>query len=325
MLPTLVFTAAQPGLLNMNGSFAGELSAEAPLIRPASSHGALLLDYRPMDDAHRPMARRIVFSGGMPLAESIEAAPGISCVVWPGGIIEIALSPMEYLPDRQVFSRGGFSFLLEGGPEPSLQCEGKHFCTLPEGAEMPELRNLRDGLALLGKCRDGRYLVTANARMQGVTGFLRAKELEAQEDGQIRALIVTGDIAGHAAREEWRLTPAGLELLSSIPVWEHGSPRRPQTPEETAIAAIEAAMAGLYDEAENYLAPSLRGFASLRSVSGDFDLCVRLKFPLPGLEDCVGLLKLEGGNLAKVSPLRFRAIPSNRADFPFLLDALDFA
>lgn len=324
MMPTLLISAVYPGILYINGHFAGELSADAPLIRPSASHGALLLDYRPMDDDYRPMVRRLVFSGGIPLAESVEAAQGIHCVIWPGGIVEIEISPEEYLPLRRVFSRSGFSFLLEGGREPKLQCEGRPLCTLPEGAEIPELHSLRDGIALLGTCTGGMYLATCDSRLRAVSGFLRAKEIALQEDGRICALVAPGDLVGHAAREEWQLTPAGLQLLSSQCSWEQGAPRWPRTPEETAIAAVEAATAGLEDEAEGYMLPRLRGQYPLRGIAERCDLCVKLKYAAPEGTPCIGLLRLEGENLARVEALRFRAVPSDRQEFPWQLEALDF-
>ena len=325
MMPTLLLTAGEAGVICINGRFAGELSPDAPLIRPSASHGALLLDFRPFSDEHRPMMRRLVFSGGAPLADSVEAAGGLSCVIWPGGVIEIELIPTLYQPPRQVFSREGFSFMLEGGSEPKLQCEGRHFCSLPEGAEIPELRRMQGGILLTGKCRNGMYLACADGRLERVNGFLKAKEIEIQPDGHIFSTVAPGDSVGHAAREEWQLTPNGLQLLSSEFAWEHGAPRWPRTPEDTAVAAVEAAMAGLEDEAEGYMLPRLRESNPLREIRERCDLCVRMKYAPPGDTACVGLLKLEGGSLARVEALCCRAAPSGRQDFPWLLEALEFA
>ena len=324
MQPMLVLSAVQPGILHINGRFAGEISAAAPLLRPSASHGALLMDYRPFDDAYRPMARRLVFSGGKPMQESLEAAGGLSCVIWPGGIIEIELHPMEYLPSRQVFSHGGFSFMLEGGREPKLQCEGRQLCTLPEGASIPRLQTLRDGMALLGECTGGMYLATADPNLHAMTGFLRAKRIEITPDERIRATVAPGDTVGHASAEEWQLTPAGLQLHSSQCSWEHGSPRWPQTPEETALAAVEAAMAGLEDEADSYMLPRLREKQPLRDIAERCDLCVKMKYMPPDSGPCIGLLRLEGGSLARIEPLHFRAIHSDRREFPWQLEEIKY-
>ena len=324
MQPMLVLSAVQPGILHINGSFAGEISADAPLLRPSASHGALLLDYRPFDDAYRPMARRLVFSGGKPMPESLDAAGGLNCVIWPGSIIELELAPMDYLPGRQMFSHDGFCFLLEGGREPKLQCEGRQLCTLPEGASVPRLHALRNGKALLGECTGGMYLATSDHDLHGMTGFLRAKRIEIMPDEHIRAAIAPGDTVGHAAAEEWQLTSAGLQLLSSQCSWEHGSPRWPQSPEDTALAAAEAAMAGLDDEADAYMLPRLREKQPLRDIGSRCDLCVKMKYMPPDSGPCIGLLRLEGGNLARVEPLHFRTVPSDRHEFPWQLEELTF-
>ena len=324
MQPMLVFSATEPGMLHINGHFAGEISADAPLMRPSASHGALLLDYRPFDDTYRPMARRLVFSGGKPMPETLESAGGINCVIWPGSVIEIELAPMEYLPTQQVFSHGCSSFLLEGGPEPKLQCEGRQLCTLPEGASMPRIQNLRDGIALLGECTGGMYLATADTQMRAITGFLRAKRIEIMPDERIRAVVAPGDTVGHASTEEWQLTAAGLQLVSSQFSWEHGAPVWPQTPEATALAAVEAAMAGLDDEADGYMLPRLREQHPLRDIGSRCDLCVKMKYALPDSGPCIGLLRLEGSSLARVEPLHFRAVPSDRREFPWQLEELTF-
>ena len=86
MQPMLAVTAPHPGLIYINGRFSGEVSREQPLLRPVCATGALYLDYRPLTNACRAMARRIVFSGGAPMMESIEAAEDLSSVIWPGNV-----------------------------------------------------------------------------------------------------------------------------------------------------------------------------------------------------------------------------------------------
>ena len=323
MQPTLIFTAAHSGILYLNGHFAGELSPDAPLIRPAAAMGALIMEFHPLSDELRPMARRLVFSGGAPLQDALEQAEGLSCILWPEGVTELELSPAPYELRRQSFSLDGFHFLLEEGAQPRLLCEGRQLTTLPPDAQPPELRRLRDCLTLTGKCRDGRYLICTDPALRGVTGFLQAQEIELQEDGRIRSLAASGDLTGHAVREDWQISAAGLQLLTATAAWEAGAPRWPQTPCETAIAAVEAEMAALHEEAEGYLSPTLRARNPLPEIAAACDLCIRLKYGGSGT-DAVGLLRLEGGNLARVTPLRFRAIPSECRSHPWQLDALDF-
>ncbi len=322
MQPMLAIMARQEGLLYINGGFCGELGAERALYRPVNPFGALYLDYRPLTDAHRPMARRLVFSGGSVLRESAESAAGISLVLWPGGVVELELEPEPWQQPSQTFTLGGRQFMLEGSAEPRLYCEGALLGSLPAGAAKPELHKLRETSLLLGSCRDGMYLMTLSPEMQA-TGFLMARRITLEAGDQALSLLEPGDLVGHAAQERWLLNKSGLTLLSSQPAWVDGSPRLPYTPEDTAIAAVEASLAGLMEEAESYLAPALLGSHPLDHLAEVCDLCVPMRYAVPGARGCVGLLQLEGASMARVRPLYYHAIPSGGAA-PYLLDELSF-
>lgn len=322
MQPTLVLSAPHPGILYINGRFAGELSEERPLLRPVGAQGAVYLDYRPLSNACASMARRLVFSGGAPMAESAGEAENLNIVLWPGGAVEIELSPPSSGAQPRRVQLAGHSLLLE--EDMRLSCDGRILATLPEGAELPELRTGQGGAVLTGRCAGGRYLLTVDPDFRGQTGFLRAQQLEFESDGRIRAVAAPPDLVGHATLETWRLTPDGLMLISSEPAWADGAPRWPQTPEDTVRAAVEAALAGLDAEADSYLVPALRARAPLSNVRGACDLCVEMKYAPPQARPCVGLLRLEGGNLARVRPLYYHAIPSGGPQGPYQIDALEF-
>jgi len=317
MQPILALSASHPGILYLNGSFAGELSADIPLMRPIGGQGAVYLDYRPLSNACRSMARRLVFSGGEPLAESVEANDNLNVIIWPGGTVEIELSPEAHAAESQSFEFAGHRFTLEAH---KLLCDGHLLGRLPEGAQLPECRALPEGTALLGRCSGGTYLLTCDPACMHQSGFLQAQQLELENDGRIRAVVAPGDLVGHARLESWRLTPEGLLLLSSEPVWANAAPRWPKTPEETVCAALEAAMAGLDDEAERYLSPALRTKLTPAEMRSMGDLCIRMKYTHPGARPCVGTLKLEGGRLARVIPLYYKASPSGGAQGPWQID-----
>lgn len=320
MQPTLILTAAHPGILYINGRFAGEISSEAPLMRPVGSRGAVYLDYRPLTNACRPMARRLVFSCGGPMAESVEEAEDLSIVLWPGGAVEIELQPRADAAASQRFSLAGHAFTLDADSL-RLSCDGRHLSTLPEGAQPPQLHSLQGGSALIGRCAGGQYLVTADDSFRMQTGFLRARQLDVESDGRIRAVAAAADLVGHATLETWRLTPEGLMLISSEPAWAHGAPRWPQTPAETARAAVEAALAGLDAEAERYLSPALRSQFPLTGIRESCDLCLEMKYAPPDPRPCVGLLTLEGAHMARVRPLYYRASPSGGPQGPWQIDS----
>ena len=322
MQPMLAVTAPHPGIIYINGRFSGEISREQPLLRPVCATGALYLDYRPLTNACRAMARRIVFSGGAPMAESVEAAENLSAVIWPGNVTELELTPeTRDMPPRSV-SLSGHELVLEGDP-PVLRCDGRTLCALPESAEPPSMQVLSEGAVLLGRCSEGMYLLCATPDLRSQTGFLRARQIDVESDGRIRAIVASGDTVGHATLEIWRLTAEGLTLVTSEPAWAQGAPRWPQTPAQTAMAAVEAALAGLDAEAEGYLAPSLRRSFSVEQLRRLCDLCVEMKYAPPDSRPCVGLLRLEGGNLGRVAPLYYRAVSSGGAQGPYQLDQLE--
>lgn len=323
MQPMLAITARQEGLLYINGGFSGELGPERALFRPTNPFGAVYLDYRPLTDVHRPMARRLVLSGGSVLRESVENAAGVNLVLWPGGIIELELEPEPWELSRQLFTLDGKQFMLEGSVEPRLYCDGELLGTLPTGATRPELHSLRETSLLMGKCQGGMYLMTLDREMRAATGFLMAQRITLEAGDQVISLLEPGDLLGHAAQERWLLSKGGLTLLASEAVWADGAPRLPRTPEDTAIAAVEACLAGLMDEAESYLAPALLGNHPLDGLAETCDLCVPMKYATPGARSCVGLLQLEGASMARVHPLYFHAIPSG-GPTPYLLDDLRF-
>lgn len=319
MQPTLVLSAPQPGILYINGRFAGEISNDFPLIRPVGGRGAVYLDYRPLHPGSRSMARKLVFSGGAPMAESVEEAANLSVVAWPGGTVEIELTPPREEMPTQRCSLAGHELSLR---ENALYCDGQLLCTLPEGASLPEILPAGGNL-LSGSCSAGRYLLMLSGDWSRLMGLLQAQQLDAEASGHIRALVSRNDLVGHAALESWRATPEGLALLSSESVWEHGSPRWPRTPPETARAAVEALLAGLNSEAEGYLAPALRNQFQPGEILARCDLCVEMKYAAPDPRPCVGLLQLQGGQFARVQPLYYRASPSGGAQGPWQLDALE--
>lgn len=317
MQPTLVLTAPHPGILYINGSFAGEIGSDAALMRPVAGRGPVYLDYRPLSCACGGMARRLVFSGGAPIAESADSAGNMEIVIWPGGVVEIELLPPEQATPPRSISMAGHSFLLDGN---ELRCDGRMIGRLPEGASLPECSILPEGAVLSGSFPGGRYLLACDAGFTRQTGFLQAQQLEIEPDGRIRAIAASGDLVGHARLENWRLSHDGLMLISSENVWAHGAPHWPQTPAETARAAMEALLAGLDAEAEGYLSPSLRSYSGMHTLKELGDLCVEMKYTPPDPRPCVGMLQLEGEHLARVRPLYYRASAAGGPQGPWQIE-----
>lgn len=300
---------------------AGETDAERPLILPVSPFGALILALHPFDAGLLPLTLRLPLSRGAPLISAPD--PRLSVALWPGGVIETELIP-EKLPEpaRLVGQSAGLRFFYRDGLSPVLLCEGpaERVFPLPGGARPPVLSELPGALLLTGSTSGGEQYALilrpdVSAPLLSVTG----QNITLLENGA--ALRVTrsfSDSVGHAALETWAPSPSGWTLASSEPIWEHGSPIRPVTPEATAVAAIEAAQLGLLQEAESYFAPACPHAESLTRAAA-FDGCTPLRYALPSGEAAVGLMKLKD-NVLHIVPTRYAAQPGGGA---YLLTRLE--
>ncbi len=307
MQPTIVCGAAVPGMVYINGRFAGEAGPDRPLFLPVSPSGAVYLEYRPLAGTGPCLARRLVLSGGMPLPESFETAVGLSGVIWPGGVLEVEFAAIA--PESR-------RFMIDGVPGELRRDEGTALllgdmaAEVPDGAMPPRLLRLDGAAALLGEVAGGgQYLLALSADLTEATGLIVARAIEPIGSGQFDAVVALGDSVGHGRLEQWLVDGAGPHLLSSQSAWSEGFPRWPDTAEATAVAAVEAMLADLPGEAEGYLSPALAAEKPLAAVAGACELCVPMKYAVPDARPCVGLLKAENPRLARVRPLYYRAEP----------------
>lgn len=321
MQPTLVICASQPGILYLNGLFSGEISPDEPLIRPVSPRGAVYMDFRPLESGYFPVTRKIVFSGGKPMAESVEKAEDMGVILWPGGICEIEITPPPFedtAPRR--FSYGGHDFVISGDV-PKLYC-GQHLLgTLPEGASTPEVFKLEGGYAFMGRSNGAKYLLCSDAALKNGTGFIAADEISIEDDETITAVLLEKDIAGHASTEKWRLTPSGPELISSEPGWQNGRAKAPETAEETAVAAVQAALMGKADEAAGYLSEEMKNKNVLDALFGKYDLCTTMKYAHPDNRPCIALVRLAGEHMAVAEPMYYSC---QMTDDGYKIDQIEF-
>jgi len=290
---------------------AGETDEKHPLCLPVSPFGALILEMRPFDPGLLPLTLRLPLSRGAPILSAPD--PRMSIALWPGGVIEIELIPLRMpAPARFLLQSGGVRFFIQEGAQPVLRCEtaaSVYTHSLPEGANAPALTPLPDSLLLTGErsCGDQYALVLApdaSSLLLSVTG----KNIELLEGGAaLRLMHAFGDTAGHASLETWAAFPSGWQLSSSEPMWEHGAPVRPPTPEATAIAAIEAAQLGLAREAAAFFSPTCP-YAELLARLQEYDGCTPLRYPLPSGESAVGLMKLRDSVL-HIIPAKYTSQP----------------
>lgn len=317
MHPTLAITVPQAGMIYLNGRFAGEASADAPLLAPVHPFGAVYLEYRPLEPGCACLARKLVMSSGAPLADSL--AEDVYAICWPGGVTEVELAPERHLKETvESLTLDALPCRIVRGEQTRIEFGGQSW-PLPQDALAPQLRRLSACAALTGQTGDGEYALLLSPDLSRQIGFLRADRLEFEPDGILTALTSRRDVAGHGTLERWQIDPNGLSLRSAEPCWADGAPHLPATPEEAARAAVEAALLKLYDEADGYLSPALRARISLDGIDEACSLCLPMKYALPGGRPCVGLLRVEGGGIAVVDPLYYQA---ERVDGRWLLTEL---
>lgn len=310
MQPTLVITSPVPGMIHINGRFAGEASADAPLFAPVAAFGPIYLECRPLQPGWLPMARKLVLSGGTPMPESLEQSDDVFAIRWPGGVIEIELTPARDASEHsEPLALGGLNARLIRGRECRLELDGLS-CPLPLDARAPEATRFGDTIALLGQVGDGQYLLTLSENPLRQTGFLRADRIDFEPPQSVRALTDRRDVAGHGVLERWQLNSAGLALISSDPVWIDGAPRQPASPEQAALAALEAALLGFTEEAAGYFVPSAAEHFPLDRIGDLGEMALPMKYGAPGGAPAVGLLHVESANTAFVRPIFCRAVQS---------------
>jgi len=305
MQPTIVITAPVPGMIYLNGRFAGEAGPDRALMSPVSPYGALYAEYRPLAPGQRAAAFKCVFSAGRLIADSIADARSISAIQWPGNILEIEIrSPEKY---SEHFMLGDKPCTLEYSRGMRMVWAGLEI-PLPDRALRPSLISLHGIPALKGDIEHrGQYLITLSRGLAVQTGVLTADHIDAGDGDILHAMVSFNDTVGHGRLEQWLVDDDGLKRLSSEPVWPSGGPSWPQTAEDTMIAAVEAALQGLFGEADNYFTPSLGDTSPLNAISDVCDLCLPMKYGIPDQRPCIGLLHMENECFATVAPLWYRA------------------
>lgn len=317
MQPILAVTAPEAGMIYINGSFAGETGPDMPLLRPVNPFGAVYIEYKPLSALFLPMARRLVFSSGRPLAENIT---GMHLLIWPGFVCEAELAPELRAPyARTGFRSGGRDFTIETLHAKSALYAGyTHLADLPAHAQPPALYDLQNGAVFLGSCAGGQYLLALKSNLEHALGLLCAKIISIGSDEVIHAFVQLDDLAAHAFEERWQLGPEGFKLFSRENAEAIVAPVRPDSPQAAMRAAVEAVFARCTDSAAGYLSPTL-SVKALEDVLADYDLCVEMKYPPPNAQPCIGLVRLISDALAEVDPLCFTC----SAHAPFVIESLE--
>jgi hypothetical protein len=315
----MIVSSDVPGALYLNGRYAGELAAEAEAALPVAPRGPLLIEHRPLVSGYLPMARRLTLSGGQPI--SLSDASGVEVAAWPGGALEVLLTPEPAnARGRTVYDENGLMVLMEGGRLTAVKGGARRSFALPEGAALPEVVRLPGALCLTGACEPGVYLIALGDDIINPLISVSGREASVTPGGEVKALEDIEDVVGHARLTHWTLSDGQFVPVSVEYFWTHGAPEWPVTPEDTALAALQAARLGLTDEARAYLAPGAASDAlEQAAVSGG---ALPLKYPLTDGRPAVGLLEMTGEWLATVRPVFYHASPLGGPQGVWRLDRL---
>ena len=332
MQPILMIRSDVPGVVYINGRFAGEAGDDQALSIPVSSRGTLYVELRPIADGFLPITRRIALSKGEPVPACLEGQSGAFLVHWPGAVLDLTLCPAPIAasppPQTQPIDSASLEYSrAQSTARLSLHDGDFHPSFVLERANPPAARRLRDGLFYFeGELDDGeRYAMVVSPTLDSPLLLACGEALELLPDGAVRALTQLNDPVGHAQLCTYRspapsapYEPINIELL-----WAHGAPRWPNTAEETAIAALWAARLGLHDELLGYFAMGSESAAhTLCALVENCHGCVRLKYPLPSGESAVGILSLASDNIGRVTPIAYRATMGGGSQGPWRLTSI---
>lgn len=311
MQTVIIIVARVSGAVYLNGRLAGEADAEHPLTLPVASFGPLFLELRPFSPGFLPLTLRLTLSAGQPLLSQPDSR--LFAAVWPGHILELELSP-EPVDSRALplGEYGGAHFSFLPGSSPHIRCEtasGYVLHPLPDGASLPVYTPLPGALLLSGDLPESRqYALVLSPDGVHTHLLLTGRALSFPDGGNaLRMLCPAGDTVGHAFLDTWICSGSEWQRVSSEPMWESGAPRWPDTPEKTALAAVEAAQLGLAQEAASFFASGV-ACAEILARAARFDGCTPLRHALPDGRPAVGLTKLDQSVL-HISPARYTASP----------------
>jgi len=320
MQTVAVFSAPLRGTVYINGRFAGECSEGAPLLMPISPEAMLYAQFMPLDGRYIPCACAIRISGG----EATGTGPDIHMISWPGNVIEIEFSPRSaYQRESEYGEIDSFPAAIIRGEGALLRIAGQAIA-VPKGAEMPHSHITGACEIFLGRFTEGEYIACFSRNEMTPVGIIEASRFIQDENDVFRSLTETGDVTGHVISRTWDIGANGPDMLSEQVLWSDGGPKWPRDAENAAIAACQAAILGLWDEAEGYLETRQRGTGLMQKLCNGAADCISLPYSLPDSRRAVGIVRRISPNWAKADALYYRARPDGGMqgiwEIEFLLD-----
>lgn len=270
MQPILLVRAARPGAVFLGGRFAGEVEESREMALPVAAQGAQILQFFPYDDS-LPMARKLVFSRGRPVASAWSALKGVRAVSWPCGAVEIELEPSSAQKKRR---RAGAA-------------RGRNGCI-----------GGRNGNRTAAHAFAGGQCAAMRGRARGNLAR-RWQRVRAQRAGGRGGPCARGGVYAY-----------GRGICAGFFRYALGAGRASLAAEPGGLCfgGATGAAFGAFRRSGGYLAAGYaRASAPLAEIVEGFDACVRMKFPLPSGENAVALLRLAGENLLEAVPVFYSA------------------
>ena len=297
MQPTAVITSPAVGLVYINGRLAGETAPESPLIIPITPNGTVYIELIPFGRIFRPCAYRLPVKNGVPNTENTDNS--MTLMLYPNGVIETSLRPPKaFTADSEFTVTDGIPITLQHG-EASLLKAGNSSAALPGGASLPDSHMTLNGNELfLGNIPGGKYLAVFDKDTLIPKGSITADSIST-ENSTVHTETALNDTAGHIRIDEYSIYTDGIGLISSqihLP-----SPKHPTNAEEAAMAAMEALLLGLSEEARQYTA------GSIAAITEGIDAVIPLKYAVPTTLPAIGLVRRLSEHCASVEPLYYKA------------------
>jgi hypothetical protein len=292
--PVLCIGCGIEGLVYINGRLAGETGPQTPLSVPVTPGGCVYLEYRPLLPGYLPLCRRLTLGGDM------EAGEGLYVLVWPSGVIEVEVSP-----------------------EKQENRDAQRELALPDYALEPEEIRRGESILCVGNCRDGGRYLAAFDTWGRCALEARGDESYFTQSGDMRLFRRENDVVGHACLLTYREENGALALAERENMWAPGGPVWPDSPEKTALAAVEAAMLGLWDEAEGYFL--MEKWSACRKTLKDccaYECAAPMRFPMPDGRSAIALCRATGERCGEVRAMYYHAVPGGGPQGMWQLDRI---
>lgn len=318
-VPVLVITSALPGILLVNGQWAGE-AGDAPVALPVSPGGIHRLALIPYG-CQPPLAARLAFEGAHLLDE-----PGLECVRATGrssGVWEILLEPPPPADTSGAMPRevstlrvddicftlldySGLALAVE-----DLRAEKLLRVYTLDGLSSGKLSRLSapEGFAeMRGKSGAGERVLLFDTSGKMLLDVTADSVIVDGGTGGVLASTALDDAAGHIVRKAYAWSAeTGYDESRKI---ERSADRVPSTPQDAALAICQALALGLNDEADAYVSSELRAQLEggrLRHYLGPFERCAAGGVA-GGDEVCVELFQQTSPRITSGRLYAFRAV-----------------